>query len=80
MAREERARAIGLLRQAVQQGFSGWRVPHRDPDLAPLRADPAFQEWIRLLALRGEAEPRLQPEVQQARPALAALERASTMR
>jgi tetratricopeptide (TPR) repeat protein len=43
----ERARAIGLLREAVQKGFSGWRVAHRDPDLAPLRDDPAFQEWIR---------------------------------
>jgi tetratricopeptide (TPR) repeat protein len=43
----ERARAMGLLRQAAQKGFSGWRVAHRDPDLAPLRADPAFQEWIR---------------------------------
>jgi tetratricopeptide (TPR) repeat protein len=43
----DRDRAIGLLRQAVQQGFSEWRVAHRDPDLAPLRADPAFQEWIR---------------------------------
>jgi hypothetical protein len=43
----EQARAMGLLRQAAQKGFSGWRVAHRDPDLAPLRADPAFQEWIR---------------------------------
>ncbi len=43
----ERARAIGLLRRAAQRGFNGWRVAHRDPDLAPLRADPAFQEWIR---------------------------------
>jgi tetratricopeptide (TPR) repeat protein/TolB-like protein len=43
----ERARAIGLLRQAAQMGFSGWPVAHRDPDLAPLRADPAFQDWIR---------------------------------
>lgn len=43
----DRARAVGLLRQAVQKGFSGWRAAHRDPDLAPLRADPAFQEWIR---------------------------------
>jgi tetratricopeptide (TPR) repeat protein len=43
----ERTRAIGLLRQAVQKGFSGWREAHRDPDLAPLRADPAFHEWIR---------------------------------
>jgi tetratricopeptide (TPR) repeat protein len=43
----ERTRAIGLLRQAAQKGFSGWFIAHRDPDLAPLRADPAFQEWIR---------------------------------
>jgi tetratricopeptide (TPR) repeat protein len=43
----ERERAIGLLRQAAQIGFSGWWVAHVDPDLAPLRADPAFQEWIR---------------------------------
>jgi tetratricopeptide (TPR) repeat protein len=43
----ERARAIGLLRKAAQRGFNGWRVAHRDPDLAPLRTDPAFQEWIR---------------------------------
>jgi tetratricopeptide (TPR) repeat protein len=43
----ERARAIGLLRKAAQRGFNGWRVAHRDPDLAPLRDDPAFQEWIR---------------------------------
>jgi tetratricopeptide (TPR) repeat protein/TolB-like protein len=43
----EHARAVGLLRQAAQKGFSGWRVAHRDPDLAPLRADPAFREWIR---------------------------------
>jgi tetratricopeptide (TPR) repeat protein len=43
----ERARAIGLLRKAAQRGFNGWRVAHRDPDLAPLRADPAFREWIR---------------------------------
>ena len=42
----ERDRAMGLLRQAAQKGFSGWRVAHRDPDLAPLRGDPAFQEWI----------------------------------
>jgi tetratricopeptide (TPR) repeat protein len=43
----EHARAVGLLRQAAQKGFSEWGVAHRDPDLAPLRADPAFQEWIR---------------------------------
>jgi len=43
----ERTRAIGLLRQAAQKGFSGWGIAHRDPDLAPLRGDPAFQEWIR---------------------------------
>jgi tetratricopeptide (TPR) repeat protein len=43
----EHPRAVGLLRQAAQKGFNGWRVAHRDPDLAPLRADPAFQEWIR---------------------------------
>jgi len=43
----ESARAIGLLRQAAQMGFSEWREAHRDPDLAPLRADPAFQDWIR---------------------------------
>jgi tetratricopeptide (TPR) repeat protein len=43
----EHARAVGLLRQAAQKGFSEWNVAHRDPDLAPLRADPAFQEWIR---------------------------------
>jgi tetratricopeptide (TPR) repeat protein len=43
----EQGRAMGLLRQAAQKGFGGWYVAHRDPDLAPLRADPAFQEWIR---------------------------------
>jgi hypothetical protein len=43
----ERTRAMGLLRQAAQKGFSAWFIAHRDPDLAPLRADPAFQEWIR---------------------------------
>jgi tetratricopeptide (TPR) repeat protein len=43
----ERARAIALLRQAAQMGFSEWREAHRDPDLAPLRDDPAFQDWIR---------------------------------
>jgi tetratricopeptide (TPR) repeat protein len=43
----ERTRAMGLLRQAAQKGFSGWGEAHQDPDLAPLRADPAFQEWIR---------------------------------
>ncbi len=40
-------RAMGLLREAAQLGFDGWRDAHLDPDLAPLRADPAFQEWIR---------------------------------
>ncbi len=43
----ERERAIGLLRQAAEEGFLPWRLAHLDPDLAPLRADPAFQEWIR---------------------------------
>jgi hypothetical protein len=43
----ERERAIGLLREAAQKGFSGWQWAHRDPDLAPLRANPAFQDWIR---------------------------------
>ena len=43
----QRARAIGLLRESVQKGFSEWGAAHRDPDLAPLRSDPAFQEWIR---------------------------------
>jgi tetratricopeptide (TPR) repeat protein len=43
----ERARAIRLLRQAAQMGFSKWREAHQDPDLAPLRDDPAFQDWIR---------------------------------
>jgi len=43
----ERTRAMGLLRQAAQKGFSGWGEAPRDPELAPLRADPAFQEWIR---------------------------------
>ena len=43
----QRARAIGLLRQAAQMGFNDWREAHRDPDLAPLRDDPAFQDWIR---------------------------------
>ena len=40
-------RAMGLLREAAQLGFDGWRDAHLDPDLAPLRTDPAFQEWIR---------------------------------
>jgi tetratricopeptide (TPR) repeat protein len=40
-------RAMGLLREAAQLGFDGWRDAHVDPDLAPLRPDPAFQEWIR---------------------------------
>jgi tetratricopeptide (TPR) repeat protein len=40
-------RAMGLLREAAQLGFDGWRDAHVDPDLVPLRADPAFQEWIR---------------------------------
>ncbi len=40
-------RAVGLLREAEQRGFSAWRTAHLDPDLTPLRADPAFQEWIR---------------------------------
>jgi tRNA A-37 threonylcarbamoyl transferase component Bud32/tetratricopeptide (TPR) repeat protein len=43
----DRDRAIGLLRVAAQKGFTGWRVAHLDPDLAPLRTEPAFQEWIR---------------------------------
>jgi tetratricopeptide (TPR) repeat protein len=43
----DRGRAMGLLREAAQLGFDGWRDAHVDPDLAPLRADPAFQEWIR---------------------------------
>ncbi len=43
----QRARATGLLREAVQKGFSEWDAAHRDPDLAPLRSEPAFQEWIR---------------------------------
>jgi hypothetical protein len=38
---------MGLLREAAQLGFDGWRDAHVDPDLVPLRADPAFQEWIR---------------------------------
>jgi tetratricopeptide (TPR) repeat protein len=43
----DRERAMGLLREAAQLGFDGWRDAHVDPDLAPLRSDPAFQEWIR---------------------------------
>jgi tRNA A-37 threonylcarbamoyl transferase component Bud32/tetratricopeptide (TPR) repeat protein len=43
----QRERAMGLLREAEQKGFAGWRVAHLDPDLAPLRGDPAFQEWVR---------------------------------
>jgi tetratricopeptide (TPR) repeat protein len=40
-------RAISLLREAAQLGFADWLDAHRDPDLAPLRSDPGFQEWIR---------------------------------
>jgi tetratricopeptide (TPR) repeat protein len=42
----EKERAMTLLRDAAEKGFTGWRVAHLDPDLAPLRRDPAFQEWI----------------------------------
>lgn len=39
--------AMGLLRLATEGGFPRWRDAHTDPDLAPLRSDPAFQQWIR---------------------------------
>jgi len=41
------ATAMSLLHEAAQKGFTGWRVAHLDPDLAPMRDDPAFQDWIR---------------------------------
>ncbi|MGH7514898.1 MAG: protein kinase domain-containing protein, partial [Gemmatimonadales bacterium] len=55
-------------------------VSHREEGrLAALTGDTAgaIRAYRRYLALRGDAEPRLQPRVRQVRSALAALERAS---
>jgi serine/threonine protein kinase/tetratricopeptide (TPR) repeat protein len=43
---EDRREALRLLREALQQGF-GLDVIDNDPDLAPLRADPQFQDLLK---------------------------------
>jgi hypothetical protein len=62
---------------------AGYVVHHREEGrLAALTGDTAgaILAYGRYLALRDDAEPRLQPRVRQVRRALAELERASTRR
>ena len=43
----DRERAIGLLQEATRKGFSRWSSAHVDPDMAGLREDADFMEWMR---------------------------------
>jgi hypothetical protein len=40
-------RALDLVREAVALGFPYWEFIRLDPDLEPLRGNPAFQEIVR---------------------------------
>ena len=40
-------RALGLLQQAVTEGFCNYLLIHREPDFEPLWDDPEFQEIVR---------------------------------
>jgi serine/threonine protein kinase/Tfp pilus assembly protein PilF len=43
---EDRREALRLLRDALQQGV-GFEIIDTDPDLAPIRADPQFQDLLK---------------------------------
>jgi len=46
------SRAIDALRQAVEAGYTNLGWMQNDPDLVPLRDDPAFIEMLRDLSNR----------------------------
>ena len=48
----ESIRAIDALRQAVEAGYTNFGWMQNDPDLVPLRDDPAFIEMLRDLSSR----------------------------
>jgi hypothetical protein len=45
--RNDRERAVALLRQAFDQGLRGRMFLHLDPDFEPLRDYPPYRELIR---------------------------------
>jgi hypothetical protein len=45
-ARGERDEALGLFRQAVDQGWAERWILDDDPDLLPLRGDPEFEAIV----------------------------------
>jgi hypothetical protein len=78
-ARGELPEALAAVRRRWWGGWvdPGYVVYHREEGrLAALTGDTvaAIRAYRRYLALRGDAEPRLQPRVRQVRGALAALE------
>jgi TolB-like protein len=83
-ARGELGAALAAVRRRSWAAVcTGYVTHHREEGrLAALTGDTvgAIRAYRRYLALRGDAEPRLQPRVLQVRRALAALERASTRR
>jgi hypothetical protein len=83
-ARGELEAALAAVRRRSWAAVcAGYVVHHREEGrLAALTGDTAgaIRAYGRYLALRDDAEPRLQPRVRQVRRALAELERASTRR
>jgi len=81
-ARGERGAALAAIRRRMWGMLCPFFVVyHREEGrLAALTGDTvgAIRAYRRYLALRGDAEPRLQPRVREVRSALAALERGAT--
>jgi hypothetical protein len=57
-ARSYTKRAVGLLRQAVQRGFTNVKGLQRVPEFGLLRADPDFRQLLKDLEGKAPAERR----------------------
>jgi Flp pilus assembly protein TadD len=53
----ESSRAIDTLRQAVEAGYTNVGWMQNDPDLIPLRDDPAYVDLLRVMRSRPAAAP-----------------------